>query len=165
MLVIWCGIVYLIGDSLERPFLVQVLYFVGVIVVGAMFWMRFRTDEAWPLTVDLILGLFVLCLAYFLRYNSLANWGWSNDPEENPLAKFFKGVGFSYDWAVDPRGGPGAGYKLIIWGIPLAFAFAFLGRPWRFGLRSAAFCSPTSSGWSGRAPCSRSRPQLFSGVA
>ncbi len=152
----WSLLVFGLDQSADfPPFLVQVLYFLGILAALALVWLRFRSGQAFNLITDLVLGLFVLCLAYFLSHNAVSNWGWrKTDLDVNPLARFFDSLGFPKSWAMNietSQPHPGIGYVFLVFGIPLIFALCFLHRPWRFGLAVGGMLLANLY-WSGRNP-------------
>ncbi len=84
-------------------------------------------------SLDIVMGLFVLVLAWFLT-SSAPNWGW---------VKILKSVGVSEnlarEWAHQAARGEGVAYSLVAYVIPLIFCISFMSRPLRIGLAITAF--------------------------
>jgi len=83
---------------------------------------------------DIILGLLVLALAFWLANNAAA-WGWrSNTPAKNGIMRFLKFIGFGQEGVLEWHN---AAYNAAVFGIPMICAFLLASRPWRFGFAVA----------------------------
>lgn len=86
--------------------------------------------------LDIVLGLLVLGLAYWIRTSADSDtaWGWKNESGKNGLVKVLKFLGFS-GRGIDSFYQPA--YNAGVFGIPMLVAFFMASRPWRFGIAVA----------------------------
>jgi hypothetical protein len=94
-----------------------------------------HTPWLFNLAMDVLLGLFVFAVAYFLRSNANA-WRWNPEYtlQYNNMVKILKFLGFSTEAAWEWRQ---AGYNALVFGPPMLMAFFIAIRPVRFGLAVA----------------------------
>jgi len=94
-----------------------------------------HTPWLFNVAMDVLLGLFVFAVAWFLRSNAAA-WRWHPDyqPQYNNMVKILKFLGFSTEAAWEWRQ---AGYNAFVYGPPMLMAFFMAIRPLRFGLAVA----------------------------
>jgi hypothetical protein len=94
-----------------------------------------HTPWLFNLAMDVVLGLFVFGLAWFLRTNAF-EWGWHPNVrlQQNNMVKILRFLGFSTNTAIELRE---AGYNALVFGPPMLMAFFMAIRPVRFGLAVA----------------------------
>ncbi|MCI0376973.1 MAG: hypothetical protein L0215_05170 [Gemmataceae bacterium] len=92
-----------------------------------------RTNWILNWTLDILLALFVVGLALWLKNTAIHSWFWFSNVEypKNGMVKLLKFIGFSPNGAKEFAPNAAA---LVVYGLPLLFCFFYAVRPSRFGL-------------------------------